>query len=73
MCDCMKLINDELAQYNTRIIPVMVLREGQFQTVGVRVETEKVNPKQRGRPKRLVASYCPFCGEKYEDGRSERS
>ena len=73
MCDCMKLINDELAQYNTRIIPVMALRDGTFHMAGVRIETEKIDSKKRGRPKRLVASYCPFCGKKYEDERSGRS
>lgn len=66
MCDCMKQINDELAQYNTRLDPVMALRDGTLHMAGVRIETVKIDSKKRGRPKRLVASYCPFCGKKYD-------
>ena len=28
------------------------------------IETEKIDAKKRGKPPKMIASYCPFCGEK---------
>lgn len=59
MCDCIKTTNALLADHNARITLSMIGDQHPF------ILTEKVNEKQRGKAPLLMASYCPFCGEKY--------
>lgn len=65
MCDCLTIINEELSQYNTQVSPALSLREDGLHLVGVYIETHKLNESKRGKPKSLIAAYCPFCGAKY--------
>jgi hypothetical protein len=60
MCECIKEVNNHLSQYNTRILIPMIGPQRPF------VETEKVSERVRGKPKRMFASFCPFCGEKFD-------
>lgn len=59
MCECILTVNQELAQHNTRIHMPIIGPKIPF------VETIKVDEKRRGKPVRMFATYCPFCGEKY--------
>ena len=59
MCDCVKTVNELLAQHNTKVeLPW-------FGPQQVFVTTIKIDQKKRGNPKSMFASHCPFCGEKY--------
>lgn len=62
MCDCIKQVNEELAksQYpNTMVEPPL------FGTPVAFVVTCKRDENVRAKPKVMMASHCPFCGEKY--------
>jgi hypothetical protein len=59
MCDCINQMNEKLAAHNAALVTTMF---GQPERVCV--ETYKVDSKVRGfRPPKVLASYCPFCGE----------
>jgi len=64
MCDCLDRLNDALAEKNTEIIYAIDIRDGAL--LGVYLQTEKIDPKKQGRRSKLIASFCPFCGRKYE-------
>lgn len=55
---CFKELNKELEQHNTKLVGNLLGIDY------VLVETEKIETKKRGRPKSVIASYCPFCGKK---------
>lgn len=70
MCTCVKQVNELLGDQNSMVVTAIYLfnpeRSGQ-----VYVETRKINPQKRGKAARLLASYCPFCGEKYPAAKTE--
>lgn len=64
MCDCIRTTNESLrAKYNTELVTTISFVEGQPSRVAV--GTEKADSSIRGKPITLVATFCPFCGEKY--------
>jgi hypothetical protein len=65
MCDCIDDVNKHLAKHNTRIMLPIWTGNGVIKPF---VETEKVDTKKRGKPRRMFAAHCPFCGEKYATG-----
>jgi len=65
------MVNEKLTAYNTQVSSTIALRDGTLKFVGVRIESHKINEKQRGKPMAITAAYCPFCGEKYEHAESE--
>lgn len=67
MCDCIREIDEHLEKYNTKLGAAIGIRDRQLVLFGVYIETYKIETKRRGRPKAIVASYCPFCGEKYQN------
>lgn len=62
-CECIETVNAELAPRNTKIVIPMFGPQRPF------VETCKLDDKKRGKPVGLFASFCPFCGVKYEDAK----
>ena len=70
MCDCVEEVNEKLKETGkggTELSVTMPLDGGQRKPmlrVGKRGEPWK--KPMNGNPKFIVASYCPFCGEKYE-------
>lgn len=69
-CECIEVVNKELAEHNTQILLPMF-------TVGdnVRrpfVETAKLDDKKRGKPLAMFATFCPFCGMRYEANKFRR-
>jgi hypothetical protein len=64
MCDCVSNTNKSLREkYNSELITTIGFVEGQPSRIAV--ATEKADTTKRGRPIRLVATFCPFCDEKY--------
>ena len=61
MCTCVSDFNAKLAEHNAALVTTMFGKPER-----VCIETYKVDPKKRGsRPPKALASFCPFCGEKY--------
>lgn len=58
-CTCIADVNKDLAEHNGQIVCTM------FGTSKAIVSTYKLDEKRRGKPPIMVASYCPFCGERY--------
>ena len=72
MCNCIeetnKSLKEEHAEWNTMLnIPISFnYHTGQMHTLKVIISTMKLDDKKRQKPITLFASYCPFCGEKYD-------
>ena len=62
MCDCITTVNADLKQHNTML--VFTLLGNPSRTVIDTMQIETGRGKKRALP--VVASYCPFCGERYE-------
>lgn len=60
MCDCIKTMNNRLAETNGHLITTL------FGTPRAVIGSVKVDRKKRGQPPVAIASFCPFCGEAYE-------
>lgn len=64
MCDCISLVNEQLKKHNTLLnVTFPFSMTGDMRVV---LSTVKYDDKKRGRPKTMIASYCPICGEKYD-------
>lgn len=61
MCDCIERVDADprMIEGNTRILTNL------FGTI-VAVSTEKRDSKKHGRPMTLAATFCPFCGQRYQ-------
>lgn len=69
MCECIKEINKKLEEAETNSaleIPMMLnMTENTVRADRTIIVTRKINTKKRGKAQRLLATFCPFCGEKY--------
>jgi hypothetical protein len=72
MCDCIEKTNqsDLHKKYHTRLCYTVPLEQGVVPRVIVKTETTFDAPK-RTKAISLMASFCPFCGEKYQDAAKE--
>jgi hypothetical protein len=72
MCDCVQIVNRELAKYNTHVdmVDTINMKTRKFEQ-RMAVPTARVNTKKRGSPMKVFATFCPMCGEKYADSASE--
>lgn len=64
MCDCNERVDGLLKERgsNTVLNLPMFVGDGPAR---VFVETMKRDEKKRGKPEKMFANFCPFCGEKY--------
>jgi hypothetical protein len=60
MCGCISDVDNRLREHNTSLVTTLFSQPDR-----VAVETDKIDSKKRGKAMRVIASYCPFCGEKY--------
>lgn len=65
MCDCIEQVNNLLVEHNAELVLPLFGERRPF------IQTEKVNGKKRGRPPLMQASFCPFCGNQYDDRAGE--
>jgi hypothetical protein len=69
MCNCIKLTQDKgelVKKHHTRICVTIPFDPSEVSRVVLK--TEKTFDAPRGtKAVTLIASYCPFCGEKYQD------
>lgn len=69
-CDCITTVDAMLAERNTRImLPIML---GRDQTPRPMIVTEQIES-GRGKKKAvgMFATFCPFCGVRYEPAPAE--
>lgn len=64
MCNCITQLSGQLKAYNTAIDVSINLSSNV--PVKAIVKTYKDDESKRQKAMTLIASYCPFCGEKYE-------
>lgn len=58
-CDCIDTTDELLAEHNTMLVTNL------FGPRRALVETIKRESSKRGRPVKVFATYCPFCGVAY--------
>ena len=61
MCDCIANASNMLREHNASLMTTMLSKPER-----VVLETFKIDTRKRGKPPRMVATCCPFCGERYE-------
>jgi hypothetical protein len=66
MCDCAKKMNDKLAEDNARLAFGFYLSDSGMKLTPPMISVEKIDPKKRGKVPSIIANYCPFCGNRYE-------
>jgi hypothetical protein len=66
MCDCVKKVNTALAEKNGRLSMTYIVSDDNSLSRVMVVKTERTDGKRAAAPL-VVASYCPFCGEKAND------
>ncbi len=69
MCDCREAVNKRLESSNARIAYGFTFSHDNG--VGMElsppmIELEKIDKAKRGKPPILLATCCPFCGERFE-------
>jgi hypothetical protein len=75
MCDCREVVNERLAFSNARIAFGFTFSDsesgkGRMDLSSPMITLEKIDRKKRGHVSTLLATCCPFCGERYKEDRS---
>ena len=64
-CKCIDRLNADLAEFNTELDLVHSINFTNGSSRDwIQLATRKIDSKKRGKPKAVVASYCPSCGRK---------
>jgi hypothetical protein len=73
MCDCIKNIDEKLAENGQFLNCTMAFRTGEIGRPMIDImRRDTWRPeRRRGKPGFFVASYCPFCGENYSEKPAE--
>lgn len=66
-CDCIKQMDAKLAPHNTRLAVTFGFSRATGKSVTLpTILVEKVESRKRGSEALAIASFCPFCGERYD-------
>lgn len=66
MCDCIRQLEALFKDTNTEFGISINFGNPDLPAVMLEVATFKKNSSLREKPKKLIATYCPMCGLKYE-------
>ncbi len=77
-CDCVGLVNAQLAKHNTRLVRSVYWTKAHtcLPNDGTRIDiefgnvllaTEKLDTSKRGKPLPVIAAHCPFCGVSWKE------
>lgn len=61
-CNCIDSVNELLKPHNSELVHTLGFGGTPCRTV---IQTSKIASKQRGQAKAMLATFCPFCGERY--------
>jgi len=61
---CIGAANEALQAKNTRLSMAMEIPSGQMRLI---IATEVLTKKRGAKPVKIMATYCPFCGEKLNE------
>lgn len=64
MCNCIEQANNLLRQDNTELNYTLNLFDPN-EPSRLCIETIRLDPFKKTKPKRFVATFCPICGERY--------
>lgn len=65
MCECISNLNRDLKPEG-QCVDATMFGAGKATTMLIRTD-RWVHENRRSKPSRIIASFCPFCGEKYAD------
>lgn len=67
MCGCMKRINENLKERNTKLSTGFCLSKdlGSADLLLI-IQTEKLDKRSRVKPVTVIPTFCPFCAERYQ-------
>ncbi len=69
MCTCIETINADLKPTG-QCLDATMFGVGKATTMLIRTDKWK-HENRRNMPTRIIATFCPFCGEKYAEAKSE--
>jgi hypothetical protein len=73
MCDCIERLNAILSGHNTRICEALEINRSGGGSACLKpvIQTEKINKKGREKLGYPLVVFCPFCGLKYGQEKTE--
>lgn len=72
MCDCIKKIDDKLAENEQCLNVVWGIGVNPSRPlIGLIRKDRWQIESRRNKPKHMIASFCPFCGEKYDTSKGD--
>lgn len=65
-CSCVKQVNEKLAQHNGQLAVGFGITADMGVITRLLIGTEKKDKSKRTRPPVVSATFCPFCGVKFD-------